>query len=462
MRQVPGLGAKKLRTLFLECSITSLDQLEEACRNGKVAALPGFGPKSAAKLAAGVLEVRSFHGYWRRPQAQRVAQEVVSLLSAHGEVRSVQVAGALRRELEIASELVFVVEGRFEGSRIKAELESLEEVEKAEAEGPDRMTVHFTDGVKGVVLAVTSERLGSALLEHTGPEPYVRMVRERVQGESPNEAELLRRAGLPFLPPECRDLERFWHSGAPADLVTASDLRGVLHCHSSYSDGKASLREMVEAALAGGLTYFGISDHSQSAAYAGGLSIEKVRQQHAEVDRLNEEFAGRIQVFKGIESDILPGGALDYPDDVLAGFDFVVASVHSGLDMEIDTATRRVVNAIRNPCTTILGHATGRLLLERRGFPLDWEQIVAAAREAGVVVELNANPRRLDVDWRLLPLFLDAGVRISINPDAHTPAGILDMQHGVAVARKAGTQPSQVLNCLEVGELARYFKESRA
>lgn len=461
MRQVPGLGAKKLRQLYMERGISSLDQLEAACEDGSVAALPGFGAKSVSKLRAGIIQVRSHAGRWRRPQARRVSEGVALWLSAQPGVREVHQAGPLRREMETVGELAWIVVGEADPGGWVTSIAGLDDLEEARSTGSAGLTLRFSGGVTGEVRCVGAQASGSALLTATGPEAYVRFVREKAVGDFETEADMARAADVPLLPPECRDLERFWTAGAPPDLITFENLCGVLHCHSTYSDGRASLRDMVSHAASLGLTYFGVCDHSRSAAYAGGLSVERVQKQHEEILRLNEEFAGRIRIFKGIESDILGDGSLDYPDAVLASFDFVVASVHSGLDMDIQAATERVCRAIRNRYTTILGHATGRLLLERQGFPLDWEAVVAAAKEAGVVIELNANPRRLDVDWRNLPLLFEAGVPVAINPDAHTTSGLEDLRHGVAVARKAGARPAQVLNCMEVGALARYFEEAR-
>ena len=461
LRRVPGLGAKKLKTLF-ERGITSLEQLEAACRDGTLAGWPGFGAKSVAKLLDGVLQLQSFAGLWRRPRAQRVAALVKSVLCAEPGVRDVQVSGPLRREMELVSQLVWIVVSESEPDRWQASLSKLDDLSEVRLTAPDRVSLRWADGFEGSVRRVPERAAGNALLESTGPEAYVRFVRERPAGEFASEEAMLGAAGLPLLPPECRDFESNWERGAPPDLLTAEDLRGVLHCHTTYSDGKASLAEMVEGAAARGLTYFGVCDHSRSAAYAGGLSVERIREQHAEIDRLNAKWGDRIRIFKGIESDILADGSLDYPDDVLALFDFVVASVHSGLEMDEETATERVCRAMRNPYTTILGHPTGRLLLDRKGYPLDWPRVVRTAKEEGVVIELNAHPWRLDVDWRHLPLVFSEGVQISINPDAHALDGLDDMRHGVAVARKAGARTSHVLNCKDADELARFFQKARS
>lgn len=460
MRRVPGLGAKKLRALYRDSGIRSLEELEKICQDGTLAAMKGYGAKSVAGILDGIHQVRSFIGQWRRPKALAVSASMAEWLSACEGVQSVMPAGALRRNMETLSELVWVVTslGRPEALLDAATKSGL--VQGGEPADNGRIRLRLAEGITGEIVCARPDAAGWALLEATGPSSYVQMVLERGGTGPASEEDCVAKAGVPWIPPECRDLESLW-TGVPADLITPAHLRGVLHCHSTYSDGKATLKEMVEAAAQRGLTYFGICDHSRSAAYAGGLTIERVAEQHREVEALNEQYAGRLRIFRGIESDILVDGSLDYPDEVLASFDFVVASVHSGLGMDEETATERVCRAVRNRYTTILGHSTGRLLLMRRGFPLNMEKVVEAAREAGTVIELNGNPRRLDVDWRHLPLMFGQGVRTSINPDAHSLAGLDDMLHGVAVARKAGTTPAQVLNCMEADEIARYFKEAR-
>ena len=245
------------------------------------------------------------------------------------------------------------------------------------------------------------------------------------------------------------------------DLLENSDLKGILHNHSTYSDGKHSLRQMAEHCKSLGYEYLGISDHSRTASYAGGLEIEKVLKQHAEIDLLNQELAP-FRIFKGIESDILADGSLDYPEDVLKSFDFIVSSVHSILNMEKRRATDRLIRAITNPFTTILGHPTGRLLLRREGYPVDHKAIIDACAAHHVVIEINANPWRLDLDWRWVRYAMDQGVKLSINPDAHEMDGYADMKYGVLVGRKGGLTKEMTLNALSREEIASYFAARKA
>jgi DNA polymerase (family 10) len=272
------------------------------------------------------------------------------------------------------------------------------------------------------------------------------------------------RAGLPFVVPEMRE-DSFafgWAARHHADeLVTWDDLRGTLHNHSTWSDGKNSLAQMANYTRELGLSYFGIADHSQTATYAQGLKPEQVAEQQLEIDGLNAQYGDGFRILKGIESDILGDGSLDYTPDVLATFDYVVASVHQTLTMSKEKATARLLRAIENPYTTILGHPTGRLLLSREGYPIDHRTIIDACAEHQVVIEINASPYRLDIDWRWIDYAQQQGVMLSINPDAHSTAGLLDMHYGVAVGRKGGLLKSMTFNALTLTEMVAWLKKRK-
>jgi len=244
-------------------------------------------------------------------------------------------------------------------------------------------------------------------------------------------------------------------------LVQDSDLRGVLHAHSTWSDGQNTLREMAEACIARGFSYLGITDHSKTAAYAGGLNEEALHRQHEEIDRLNAEYAGRIRILKGTECDILRDGSLDFADEVLATLDFVVASIHSQFNLPPQEQTQRMLRAISNPYVDIIGHPTGRVLLERDGYTLDLEAVIDAAAAHGVCIEINADPSRLDLDWRYLHRARDKGIKIPIDPDAHTIAGLDKMRFGIGIARKGWLRASDVLNTMTTSELLDFFRERR-
>jgi DNA polymerase (family 10) len=270
--------------------------------------------------------------------------------------------------------------------------------------------------------------------------------------------------GIQYIVPELREglneVDAATTNSIP-DLIEYSDIRGSLHNHSTYSDGHNTLREMAEYCKGMGLEYLGICDHSKSAFYANGLSVERIRQQHAEIDHLNSELEP-FRIFKGIESDILSDGSLDYTDDILGEFDFVVASIHSNLRMDIDKATSRIITAVSNPFTTILGHPTGRLLLAREGYPVDHKAVIDACADHGVVIELNAHPYRLDLDWRWIRYAISKGVKISVNPDAHSTAGFHDMYYGVCAGRKGFLSSSDTLNCYSLDDIDAFFRARKS
>lgn len=323
------------------------------------------------------------------------------------------------------------------------------------------------------LLLYPAEQMDRQLFIHTAAEPHleqvgaggVSLLQAAYSGRDTTETAIYERAGLPYVVPEMREDEFAfrWASRHRIDeLVTWDDLRGTLHNHSTWSDGKQSVAEMANYCRELGLTYFGIADHSKTASYAGGLDAERVRQQQLEIDQLNAGYGTDFRIFKGIESDILGDGSLDYDDATLATFDYVVASVHQTLNMSLEKATMRLLRAIENPYTTILGHPTGRLLLARAGYPIDHKVIIDACAEHNVVIESNASPYRLDIDWRWIDYAMQQGVMLSINPDAHSFAGVLDMHYGVAVGRKGGLTKKMTFNTLTMNEMDAYFQSRRA
>ncbi|HMX41514.1 MAG TPA: PHP domain-containing protein, partial [Saprospiraceae bacterium] len=317
-----------------------------------------------------------------------------------------------------------------------------------------RYELRLENGTQVIIHRCMAEEFGSKLFQRTGSSDFVEAFVKQAPGlvfkGLRTEHEVFEKAGLPYIAPELRENPKVLSLAQARqlpDLISDADLRGVLHVHTTWSDGLHSLREMCEYARSLGYDYIGITDHSQAAFYANGLKPDRVLAQMAEIDALNAELAP-FRIFKGIESDILNDGALDYEEELLGKFDFIVASVHSNLKMSREKATERVLRAIRHPRTTILGHPTGRLLLSREGYPLDWPAVMDACAEHGVALELNANPHRLDLDWSLIPEATRRGIRISINPDAHSREGIHHMRYGVMAARKGGLRAADCLNAL--------------
>jgi DNA polymerase (family 10) len=358
----------------------------------------------------------------------------------------------------------------------------LPEVAKVLAHGPTKASVRLADGVQCDLRGVGDAQFAFASHYFTGSKAHNIAMRRRAIArdlklneyalEGPagsiacaSEADLFRALGLAYIPPELREDQgefELAERGEIPELVELADLTGTFHCHSDWSDGGNTLAEMADAAHKLGLRYLGIADHSRSAGYAGGLSIDRVRNQWDEIDALNAAFGDDFRLFKGTECDILPDGSLDFPDDVLAGFDYVVASVHSSFGLSREEMTARVVRAVRHPLVTMLGHPTGRLLLARDGYAIDLDAVIDAAAEAGTMIEINANPHRLDLDWVHARRASKAGVAIAINPDAHSTRGLADLDYGVGVARKAGLTATQIVNASTPAAVARSLKAKKA
>ena len=481
--RIPGLGTKRVRTLYAELGIASLEQLENAARAGTIAQLPGFGAKTTEKILQGLAFVRSVAGRRRYPQALELAVRFVEWLRAHPAVTSAEVAGALRRRMETVSSVELVAASENPPEVVGAFVALLGSEGGVEESGEERATARLRDGLRVRLRCVAPERFVAAVAWETGSEAHREQLQERAEERGlrlddrglrrdggpvalPDEEALYAALGLAYLPPELREglgeVEAAAAGRVPR-LIEPGDLRGTFHCHTTWSDGKATLAEMAEAARARGWRYLGIADHSRSAGYAGGLTPAAVRKQWREVDAWNAAHGGggadRFRVFKGTECDILPDGTLDYPDDLLAGFDYVVGSVHSSFAMGERAMTDRVLRALENPHLTMLGHLTGRVLLTRDEYAIDARAVIDAAAERGVAVEINADPHRLDLDWRHVRYAAERGVLIPINPDAHSTGGLGNVAFGVNVARKGWLTAPQVLNTWTLEAVEEHFAE---
>lgn len=471
--QIKGLGPKKVKTLWEELGITSTHELMEACQSGKVALIKGFGEKTQDTIIQNLEFKASNSGKWLYADIEEAIAKLESALKNMLPKVQLAVVGDFARKLEIISKAEILV-GSDQLETAKSGLKSFDEIEWVPAEsGPKtlrgklkdldlKVTVHLCTAAdflwKKMALSASTHHL-------TGLVDDTETVSEKLKkNDFSSEEEFFTKNGLQFIPTEMREgfgeIELAKENKLP-ELLQDADLKGILHNHSTYSDGKHSLRQMAEYCKSLGFEYLGISDHSRTASYAGGLDIEKVIKQQAEIDELNKELAPFI-IFKGIESDILGDGSLDYPVDVLASFDFVVASIHSILNMDVKRATERLLRAISNPYTTILGHPTGRLLLRREGYPIDHRAIIDACAAHQVVIEINANPWRLDLDWRWVRYAMDQGVKLAINPDAHEMDGYADMKYGVLIGRKGGLTKEMTLNALSGKEIAAYFAGRKA
>jgi len=481
---VPGLGPKRIHILHTRLGIASLDDLERAAREGSVAELPGFGKRTQERILDAIAYRRRTAGRRRRPEALAAAAELLAWLRSDATVMRAEIAGELRRGLETVDgvDMVAAVEG--DAEPLLSRFLALPGASPGERIGEDAARVRLSGGLTVWLRVVPPAAFAAAWLHATGSEAHVAALRERAASrglrldsdglwdgarrvEAADEDAIYRALGLDVVAPEVREGEgevEAAGAGLLPRLVTYEDLKGCFHVHTTYSDGRATLKEMARAALERGWRYLGIADHSQAAAYAGGLRLEDIARQHDEIDAWNAEHGDRLWLFKGIEADILADGRLDYATlegDVLGRFDFVVGSVHSVFGLSEAAMTERIVRATEDPHLTFLGHLTGRLLLERDGYPLDVEAVIEAAAERGVGIEINSHPTRLDLDWRWWRAASARGVCAAINPDAHDAASLDDVRYGVTVARKGWLGVRNVVNAWDLEDVKAYFGKRR-
>jgi len=448
MLEIGGLGPKKVLALWKELEITSIGELQYACLENRITLLKGFGAKTQndilQKLEYYVSNKESF--LWA--EGERILQPILNHFKEYYPNERLEPTGDFRRQLPTLSEVELLTTAFPDTAFI--------EKQQWQVTLDNDTTLHLKtpNGYRINFIKTPAEIFEPQLFITTGGNNLLDGL-ATTQGNT--EMEIFERNNLPYIIPALRDLD-IEHAKSKTNLITTAAIKGVIHNHSTYSDGSNTLREMATACIQRGYEYLVISDHSQSAFYAQGMKPEKVLEQWKEIDTLNQELAP-FHIFKGIESDILHSGSLDYEDALLKGFEVVIASVHSGLQMDIVKATDRILKAIHHPSTRILGHPTGRLLLSRKGYPLDFDTIIAACAAQNVVIELNANPLRLDMDWTLIPKALEKGVKIAINPDAHNTRGIDDIRYGVLVAQKGGLEVNECLNTLSLKEFEHWVNE---
>jgi DNA polymerase (family 10) len=478
--RVPGLGPKKIKALHDELKVESLSDLRAAAESGSIAGLKGFGEKTQAKILEGITFIEFAGDRVLQSRALRLVAPIVEGVRAHPAVIRAEVCGSLRRRKETIGDLDVLFSSADPAPVLDAFVRR-PEVAAVLAHGPTKASVRLLDGVQCDLRGVTDAQFPFALHYFTGSKEHNIAVRRRAlaRGYSLNEysltgpggpvacrteADLFAALGLAEIPPELREdageIDAA-EKGALPELIERADLTGTFHCHTDWSDGSATLAEMAAAARDAGLHYLGIADHSRSAGYAGGLSPERVKQQWAEIDALNAQFQGKFRLFKGTECDILPDGSLDYPDELLDGFDYVVASVHSAFGMPRAEMTRRIVRAVSNPRVTMLGHPTGRLLLARDAYAVDLDAVVEAASKAGTMIEINANPHRLDLDAEHCRRAKALGVLIVVNPDAHSTGGLDDLEYGVGLARRGWLGRPDVFNTRPLKAVAKALEDRR-
>lgn len=488
MLRLPSMGPKKVQALYEQLGVDDLDKLKAACEAGRVAELKGFGDKTQQKILEGIRFLGQMGQRVRLDQAQALAEMMLGRLRDCPGVIRIEVCGSLRRRKETVKDIDILVSAKDAGP-IMERFVALPPVVQVVAHGETRSSVVVADGgsrgprvlMNCDLRVVSDEQFPLALHYFTGSKEHNVAMRQRAikyglklseyelagpkkKVACKDEGDIFKALDLDYIPPELREdtgeIPAAAEHRLPA-LIEADDLRGTFHCHTNWSDGTATLEEMARAAEQLGMTYLGIADHSQSLSVANGLSPDRVRRQQTEIDALNARLRG-IRLFKGTECDILPDGRLDFSDELLDTFDYVVASVHSHFQQTQEEMTARIVRAISNPRVTMLGHATGRLILRREGYKVDLEAVLQAAARHGTMIEINANPHRLDLDWVHCKRAKQLGVTIVINPDAHSTGELTLNRYGIDVARRGWLESGDVFNTLPLGEVTREFQRRKA
>lgn len=474
--QVPGLGPRKVKALYDTLGITTIGELEYACKENRLVNLKGFGAKTQENILKGIEYLRRFQGQHFYSEARQIASLLLEKLRGFSEIKEVSLAGSIRRCKELVKDIDLVAATDKPEALMKY-FSQLPQVSRVMALGETKVSVQLEEGINADLRIVRPGEFPYALHHFTGSKEHNTALRYRAKrmgmkineygiyrGEEPvnckTEEEIFHALGLAYIPPELR--ENFGEIEAAAKgalplLVEEEDIQGLFHVHTAYSDGINTLQEVVLACREMGYRYVGITDHSQSAYYAGGLKVDDIKRQQEEIEALRAKYPD-IGIFSGIETDIKNEGSLDYPDEVLESFDFVIASVHSGFKMPAEKMTERIIKAISHPRVTMLGHPTGRLLLGREGYPLDLEKLLQACLKFNVIIELNASPARLDLDWRYLKRAKELGILVSINPDAHRLEELKDIAYGVAVARKGWLEKKDVFNTRSRQEVGEFFQ----
>ena len=463
MLSIKGLGPKKIHTVWKEMGIETIGELEYACNENRLTLYKGFGEKTQHNVAEAIRFYLNQQGWFLFQQAAEIAQQFLQLLQTQLPNYSTVITGSLRRQMETVDSIDLLTTADAED--VMQLLQPLDALTLTE-EQPSGLRYQISNGPQLVIHTTSTDTWGHALLTTTGPDAFCNSILASLTSTNfATEEALFTAAQQAFVLPAFRDLPQDVLNTTAIigseDLIHPNDIKGIIHSHSVWSDGSNSIREMAEAAKAQGLEYLVISDHSKSAGYANGLNEERIMQQHAEIDLLNKQLAP-FKIFKSIECDILNDGSLDYSDAVLNSFDLVIASVHSNLKMTEEKAMQRLLTAIAHPTTTILGHMTGRLLLSRAGYPVNYDAIIEACAKHHVCIELNAHPRRLDIDWRWIPAAVDKGVLISINPDAHAVEGFADTRYGVLAAQKGMLRKQQNLSSFTLQAFEEFLQQNRA
>jgi len=459
MLQIKGFGPKKVYDIWKVLEVESVGELIYACNENRLVELKGFGQKTQEDLRKKLEYYQKSKHQFHYASLEQEAKDLVATIQKKLPDAKVSLTGAIRRNAPILSTIeILIASDQAIDSIFSAEDLVLQKKEK-------QYTAISSTSNPVIVYHCDLKEFGSKLFLSSAPvlfrDAFLAATKETSFKNIASEEAVFEKAGIPYILPELREdaaiITKAKNKEIPA-LVKEKDIKGVLHAHSTYSDGIASLKDMADRCQQLGYQYLGITDHSKSAFYANGLKVDSLQKQWAEIDQLNIDYKGTFKIFKGIESDILSNGSLDYEEAILKQFDFIIASVHTNLKMDEAKATTRLIKAIENPYTTILGHPTGRLLLSREGYPIDHKKIIDACAANQVAIELNANPYRLDIDYKWIPYAMEKGVKIAINPDAHSLEGIADIHFGTLVARKGMLTAAACLNTLTNTQFEEYLQ----
>jgi len=479
--KIPGVGPKKIKALYDAFGITTVGELEYACLENRLVELRGFGKATQEKILKGIEYYRKGTGLHLLNIASAEAEKLYDALKTDKDIIRISIAGSIRRRKEVVKDIDLVASAR--PKREKGVMDffiGLPSVQSITAKGDTKSSVVLSSGINADLRIVSDKEFPFALHHFTGSKEHNEALRGRAKkmglkmneyglfkGERlitcKDETEIFKALGLSYIPPEMRENDgeiECAERGDIPELIELSDIKGIFHVHTTLSDASMTLREVVKIVRKLGYQYIGISDHSKSAYYAGGLTEDKIKEQHEEIDGLNEEMTD-FHILKGIESDILADGSLDYDEKILSTFDFVIASVHSRFNMSEEEMTNRIIKVMSNPYTTILGHPTGRLLLSREGYKVDIHKVIDEAARHNVVIELNSHPYRLDLDWRFCRYAKDRGVKVSINPDAHHIDDLSNVSYGVGIARKGWLTAGDVINALPLESIKTLLRKKK-
>ncbi len=476
---IPGLGAKKVKAIYEKLNITTIGELEYACRENRLRELDGFGQKSQDKILQGIELHKQYRERFLFPVAAGAAHSLLAYLQQNKHFKRLEVAGSLRRKKETIKDIDIVASSLPKNSQALMDY-FLQFENKAQIinQGNTKSTIILKSGIQADLRLVTDDEFPFLLHHSTGSKEHNTAMRSLAKMKNlkmneyglfrgtkkiscQSEEEIFQILGLQFIPPELREdlgeIEAAQQNALPK-LYDGNPFYGIFHIHSNYSDGSNSLAEIAAHCQKKGWQYVGICDHSKSAFYAHGLDEQRVNQQHREIDDLNSKNK-HFRILKGIEVDILVDGKLDFKDDILSTFDFVIASVHSNFNLDMESMTQRICKALHNPYVTMLGHPTGRLLLGREAYAVNMEQVLKAASQYRKIIEINCNPFRLDLDWRHGKLAKSLSVKTALNPDAHALEGIDDYVYGIGIARKSWFETGDILNSYNLSQVQTIFKK---